>query len=133
SRTSRPTARSSWPTCISRTDRGRGAPSAGRRRRPPPASRQSGSFMLNYLGRRASHSVISILGLLILVFFLVRLTGDPSAHYLPLESTPEARDAFAKLNGLDQPIYIQFCHYPSDLARLDFGESMRQHRSALAV
>ena len=89
--------------------------------------------MLNYLGRRASHSVISILGLLILVFFLVRLTGDPSALYLPLDSTPEARAAFAKLNGLDQPVYIQFWHYLSDLARLDFGESMRQHRSAMAV
>ncbi len=89
--------------------------------------------MLNYLGRRASYSVISILGLLTLVFFLTRLTGDPSALYLPLDSTPQARAAFAHLNGLDQPTYMQFWHFLTDLLRLDFGESMRQHRSAMAV
>ncbi|MBO9356298.1 ABC transporter permease subunit [Bordetella petrii] len=89
--------------------------------------------MLHYLGRRASYSVISILGLLALVFFLTRLTGDPSALYLPLDSTPEARAAFAHLNGLDQPIYIQFWNYLADLLRLDFGESMRQHRPAMQV
>ncbi|MGH8812446.1 MAG: ABC transporter permease [Advenella sp.] len=89
--------------------------------------------MFSYLGRRASYSVISILGLLTLVFFLTRLTGDPSALYLPLDSTPEARAAFAHLNGLDQPTYIQFWHFLTDLLRLDFGESMRQHRSAMGV
>src|SRR3546814_18634838 len=37
------------------------------------------------------------------------------------------------LHGLDQPIYIQFWNYLADLMRLDFGESMRQHRSAMQV
>src|SRR3546814_10891108 len=37
------------------------------------------------------------------------------------------------LHGLDQPIYIQFWNYLADLLRLDFGESMRQHRSAMEV
>lgn len=89
--------------------------------------------MLHYLGRRASYSIVSLLGLLTLVFFLTRLTGDPSALYLPLDSTAEARAAFARLNGLDQPLYVQFGHYLADLLRLDFGESMRQHRSAMQV
>ncbi|NYT84791.1 ABC transporter permease [Pollutimonas harenae] len=89
--------------------------------------------MLNYLGRRVSYSAISILGLLTLVFFLTRLTGDPSALYLPLDSTPEARAAFAQLNGLDQPTYVQFWNFLTDLSRLDFGESMRQNRSAMSV
>jgi peptide/nickel transport system permease protein len=89
--------------------------------------------MLNYIGRRASHSVISVIGLLALVFFLTRLTGDPSSLFLPLDSTVEARAAFAKLHGFDQPVYWQFLQYLRDLLSLDFGESVRQNRSAMAV
>ncbi|WP_201273297.1 ABC transporter permease [Sinorhizobium meliloti] len=89
--------------------------------------------MLGYIGRRAYHSVISVIGLLTLVFFLPRLTGDPSALYLPLDSSLEARQAFARLNGLDQPIYVQFFQYLQNLMSLDFGQSLRQNRSAIEV
>ncbi|MDX0367731.1 ABC transporter permease subunit [Sinorhizobium meliloti] len=90
-------------------------------------------MMLGYIGRRAYHSVISVIGLLTLVFFLTRLTGDPSALYLPLDSSLEARQAFARLNGLDQPIYVQFFQYLQNLMSLDFGLSLRQNRSAIEV
>lgn len=90
-------------------------------------------MMLGYIGRRAYHSILSVIGLLTLVFFLTRLTGDPSALYLPLDSSVEAREAFARLNGLDQPLYVQFFHYLRDLLSFDFGESLRQHRSAIDV
>ncbi|WP_028054853.1 ABC transporter permease [Sinorhizobium medicae] len=89
--------------------------------------------MLGYIGRRAYHSVISVIGLLTLVFFLTRLTGDPSALYLPLDSSLEARQAFARLNGLDQSIYVQFFQYLHNLLSLDFGQSLRQNRSAIEV
>ncbi|MDY6948632.1 ABC transporter permease [Pseudorhizobium marinum] len=89
--------------------------------------------MLGYIGRRAYHSIISLIGLLTLVFFLTRLTGDPSALYLPLDSSIEAREAFARLNGLDQPIYVQFFQYLQNLLSLDFGQSLRQNRSAIDV
>ncbi|WP_085033483.1 ABC transporter permease [Ensifer aridi] len=89
--------------------------------------------MFSYIGRRASHSIVSVLGLLTLVFFLTRLTGDPSALYLPLDATAEARAAFARLNGLDQPIPWQFIEYLKDLLQLDFGQSLRQNRSAMDV
>lgn len=89
--------------------------------------------MFSYIGRRASHSILSVIGLLTLVFFLTRLTGDPSALYLPLDATAEARSAFARLNGLDQPIPWQFAEYLKDLLHLDFGQSLRQNRSAMEV
>lgn len=90
-------------------------------------------MMLGYIGRRAYHSILSLVGLLTLVFFLTRLTGDPSALYLPLDSSLEAREAFARLNGLDRPIYIQFVQYLQNLLSLDFGQSLRQNRSAIDV
>ena len=34
--------------------------------------------MIPYLTRRAVHSAVALLGLLIAVFFLARLTGDPT-------------------------------------------------------
>jgi peptide/nickel transport system permease protein len=89
--------------------------------------------MWSYIGRRASHSIVSVVGLLALVFFLTRLTGDPSSLFLPLDSTAEARAAFAQLHGFDQPIYWQFLTYLGDLLSLDFGMSIRQNRSAMAV
>ncbi|KQY27254.1 ABC transporter permease [Rhizobium sp. Root482] len=89
--------------------------------------------MLGYIGRRTYHSAISVIGLLTLVFFLTRLTGDPSALYLPLDSSLEAREAFARLNGLDQPIHVQFLDYLQNLLSLDFGQSLRQNRSAIEV
>lgn len=89
--------------------------------------------MFSYIGRRASHSILSVIGLLTLVFFLTRITGDPSALYLPLDATAEARAAFARLNGLDQPVYWQFAEYLKDLLQLDFGQSLRQNRSAMEV
>lgn len=90
-------------------------------------------MIFGFIGRRAYHSMISVIGLLTLVFFLTRLTGDPSALYLPLDSSIEARAAFARLNGLDQPVYTQFLHYLQNLLSLDFGQSLRQNRSAIDV
>lgn len=88
-------------------------------------------MMFGYIGQRAYHSIISVIGLLTLVFFLTRMTGDPSALYLPLDSSLEARQDFARLNGLDQPIYVQFVQYLKSLLSLDFGQSLRQNRSAI--
>lgn len=90
-------------------------------------------MMFGYIGRRAYHSTLSVIGLLTLVFFLTRLTGDPSALYLPLDSSIEAREAFARLNGLDLPIHTQFARYLQNLLSLDFGQSLRQNRSAIDV
>jgi peptide/nickel transport system permease protein len=90
-------------------------------------------MIFGYIGRRAYHSIIAVIGLLTLVFFLTRMTGDPSALYLPLDSSLEARQDFARLNGLDQPIYVQFLHYLQSLLSLDFGQSLRQNRSAIEV
>ncbi|WP_416356614.1 ABC transporter permease [Aureimonas phyllosphaerae] len=89
--------------------------------------------MLGFIGKRAFNSAVSILGLLILVFVLTRLTGDPAALFLPLDSSQEARQEFNRLNGFDQPVVSQFFAYLGDLLRLDFGMSLRQNRPAMEV
>jgi peptide/nickel transport system permease protein len=87
--------------------------------------------VLQYIVKRAFNSLIALLGLLIAVFFLTRMTGDPASLYLPDNATPEMRHAYAVANGYADPVIIQFGHYVWGLLHLDFGMSMREQRSAM--
>ncbi|WP_138473381.1 ABC transporter permease [Poseidonocella sp. HB161398] len=89
--------------------------------------------MQRFLAKRAVSSAISLLLLVVAVFFLSRLTGDPTDLYLPIDASQEARDNFRHLHGLDQPLIVQFMNYVGDLVRLDFGDSIRRARPALDV
>ncbi|MEU0588408.1 ABC transporter permease [Streptomyces sp. NPDC006132] len=86
--------------------------------------------MLTLLRRRAVSSVIPLLFVVLGVFFLARLTGDPANLYLPLSATPEMRAEFAARNGLDDPLISQFGDYLAQVAHLDFGESLRTAQPA---
>ncbi|MEU0111242.1 MULTISPECIES: ABC transporter permease [unclassified Streptomyces] len=86
--------------------------------------------MLTLLRRRAVSSVIPLLFVVLGVFFLARLTGDPANLYLPLSATPEMRAEFAARNGLDDPLITQFGDYLAQVAHLDFGESLRTAQPA---
>ncbi len=89
--------------------------------------------MGSYIAQRAFFSAISLIGLLIAVFLLSRLTGDPASLMLPIDATIEQRDAFAAANGLDDPIWQQFFRYVWGLLHLDFGQSLRQNRPAMEL
>jgi peptide/nickel transport system permease protein len=89
--------------------------------------------MLKFLGTRAVTSAISLVGLVLLVFFLSRLTGDPTSLYLPLDASEEIKNQFREIHGLNDPLLVQFFNYLGDLARLDFGESIRRSEPAIDV
>ena len=89
--------------------------------------------MGQYLTRRSLHSLVSLLGLIVLVFFLARLTGDPTNLYLPLDASLEARAEFAEKHGFTDPLLVQFGRFLGDLAQFDFGESISKARPALEV
>lgn len=89
--------------------------------------------MGQYLRRRALQSILSLIGLIVLVFFLARLTGDPTSLYLPLDASIQDRQEFAQRHGFDQPVYVQFFRYMGDLSRLDFGTSIRRDTPALGA
>ena len=89
--------------------------------------------MLGFLRKRAVGSLISLVGLIVLVFFLSRLTGDPTALFLPVDATIEMREQFRDLHGLNDPLLVQFGRYVGDLMHLDFGYSLRKARPAIEV
>ena len=76
-------------------------------------------------------SAVSLVGLIILVFFLSRLTGDPTNLYLSVDASLESRENFRELHGLNDPLLVQFGRYVGDLLRLDFGMSIRRSEPAI--
>ncbi|KKL18647.1 hypothetical protein LCGC14_2473430 [marine sediment metagenome] len=89
--------------------------------------------MKRFIGRRAAASAISLVGLIVLVFFLSRLTGDPTSLYLPIDASLESRAQFRALHGLDDPLMQQFGRFVLDVLRLDFGTSIRFGAPAIDV
>lgn len=89
--------------------------------------------MKTFLRKRAIASAISLLALIVVVFFLSRLTGDPTALYLPVDASMESRAQFRELHGLNDHIIVQFGRYVGDLVQLDFGMSIRRSEPAMTV
>ncbi|MEV1238576.1 ABC transporter permease [Nonomuraea sp. NPDC050022] len=81
--------------------------------------------MLTFLRHRVTSSAIPLVVVVLGVFYLARLTGDPANLYLPLSATAEMRAEFAARHGFDQPLLVQFGDYLAQVVRLDFGESLR--------
>ena len=89
--------------------------------------------MLTFLRRRMFTSLIPLLIVLFGVFFMARLTGDPTNLYLPVSATPDQRAEFAAANGLDKPIWQQMTDYLSGVLHLDFGESLKTGQEAAGM
>ncbi len=69
-------------------------------------------MLTRYVLRRTAIGIIQLLGLVIAVFFLIRLLpADPVSRFVGLNSSAEAY-AQAEANlGLDRPIMVQLGHY----------------------
>jgi len=90
--------------------------------------------MTQYILRRLLLAIPVILGILIVTFVMARLIpGDPCRAILGEKATQAACDRFIKDFGLDQPIPVQFWLYAKDLARGDFGNSIRFGRPITTI
>lgn len=67
--------------------------------------------MLNYVVGRAVQSLFALMILLVIVFSMSRLTGDPTDLFLPLSATAEVRKQFAEERGFNDPLHVQFIRY----------------------
>ncbi|MCL7454231.1 MAG: ABC transporter permease [Anaerolineae bacterium] len=81
--------------------------------------------MGRYFAGRLLQSLVTAFGVLVLVFFMLRLTGDPSTAMLPQEASAEQREAFRQSMGFDRPVGQQFLDYLAGLARGDLGKSYK--------
>lgn len=86
--------------------------------------------MYSFLRRRLASSLLTLFGIVVVTFFLARLTGNPALLYLPEGATEEMFEAFSRQHGLDQPLIVQFFNFVVDLMHFDFGRSISQQRPA---
>ena len=85
--------------------------------------------MVQFIGRRLLLAMPVLLGILIVTFALARLIpGDPCRSALGEKATAETCEKFAEDKGLNDPVPVQLGIYISDVARGDFGESLRFSR-----
>ncbi|BCW17321.1 ABC transporter permease [Pseudarthrobacter enclensis] len=89
--------------------------------------------MLTYLRKRIISSALPLVVVVVGVFALARMTGNPASLYLPLNATQQMRDDFTARNGLDQPLLVQMADYFGGVLRLDFGQSLRTGQDAAAM
>src|SRR5437660_727939 len=89
--------------------------------------------MLAYLGRRLLQSVFVLLGVSVIVFGLLHLTGDPKRLLLALEAREEDVRQPRAVLGLDDPLWMQYARFLSRAVRGDFGLSFKHQVPALTL
>ncbi|MEA2514385.1 MAG: hypothetical protein QOJ59_3872 [Thermomicrobiales bacterium] len=81
-----------------------------------------------FLTRRTLQAVPLVFAIIVMVFGLVRLTGDPAKVVLGDNATPEAVQELRQEWGLDDPLVVQFGRYLGDVLTGDLGTSLRYSR-----
>lgn len=89
--------------------------------------------MKKYIFRRLIRALITILGISIIVFSLVHISGDPVALLLPPEATMEEMEEIRNILGFNKPLYVQYWIFLSNAMQGDFGESIRWQRPCMEL
>jgi peptide/nickel transport system permease protein len=89
--------------------------------------------MIKYLLRRLAVGFITLLGIVVLVFFSSRLTGSPIEAMYPDGLEPGQLELFNAKYGFDKSYADQFVIYLKNLLHGDFGESIRERRDVRAI
>ncbi|WP_084011871.1 ABC transporter permease [Paenibacillus kribbensis] len=89
--------------------------------------------MSKYIGKTMLQVVPVLFIITLIVFILVQVTGDPVAMMLPDTATAEDRRILTEALGLDQPLYVQYYIFLSNLVQGDFGTSFRYSEPALPI
>jgi ABC-type dipeptide/oligopeptide/nickel transport system permease component len=89
--------------------------------------------MQRYFLAKLGQSLLLLFGVLLLVFVMVRVTGDPAALMMPRESSPEQMEAFREKMGFNDPIYVQFGRFLAGAIIGDFGHSLHFRTPAMPL
>ena len=81
--------------------------------------------MQRYIIRRFGEAVLALFALSIIIFLMVRLTGDPALLMLPPDAGADALEDIRHSMGLDKPLVAQYGLFIRDYATGSFGDSLR--------
>jgi peptide/nickel transport system permease protein len=89
--------------------------------------------VFSYLARRLVDLCAAVLGVSTIAFLALRLSGDPVALLITEYATEAEIARVRALLGLDQPLWVQYGRFLSDVLRGEFGESLRFIRPAASL
>jgi peptide/nickel transport system permease protein len=81
--------------------------------------------MQRFILDRLLQSVITLFVVSLFVFGLARLTGNPLDVLLDVTASQADRERLSRQLGLDQPLYVQYGLFVSNVLRGDLGRSLR--------
>ena len=85
--------------------------------------------MVSYIVRRVLLAIPVLIGIIMVVFLLVRaIPGDPCTSLMGERATEEACAMFNEANGLNEPVWVQLGIYMKNVVTLDLGDSIRFSR-----
>ncbi len=90
----------------------------------PTKKSKSGGGLGKYLVVRFFLIFPTIFILITLVFFLMRITGDPITAALGGRLPPDALQARIHAAGYDRPIWVQYLEYLGQIATGNFGRTI---------
>jgi len=82
--------------------------------------------MGSYLIRRLLQSVLVLIGVTFVVYFVLFQTGDPTFLSVSTDASQQEVERVRHLLGFDRPWYVQYGEFLSKAVRGDFGTSLRQ-------
>jgi len=87
-----------------------------------------------YLLRRLWQSAVTLVGVSILVFVILRvIPGDPAKMLLPEGAPQSAVEELNRQLGLREPIWVQYGIFLRSVVRGDFGQSFQYRSPALRI
>ncbi len=89
--------------------------------------------MQRYILSRLVQSVLILCGVLLIVFIMLQLTGDPAALMVSRNATPEQIEAVREKLGFNRPLIVQFVDFATGAVVGDFGLSFRHQQPAMKL
>jgi len=79
--------------------------------------------MARYILRRLWQSLIVLIGVTLIVFLVLHLSGDPVLLILPPSASMEQVEEFRESMGFNDPLFVQYARFLKGAMTLDFGDS----------
>jgi ABC-type dipeptide/oligopeptide/nickel transport system permease component len=89
--------------------------------------------MIRFIIIRFLQSVLAFFGIIILIFFLLRISGNPADLMRTSITTEEAHQLLIHQFGLDRPYITQFWIFLKGAVHFDFGTSYLKERPVLQI
>ena len=81
---------------------------------------------MRHIGSHLLQAALAAFGVITIVFFVMRLSGDPTLLLVPEGASAEQIAALRHALGFDRPLMLQYLSYVADLAHGDLGQSLVQ-------